>query len=357
MDKLKIALIPGDGIGREVILATKRLLNHLGSIREGTKFDMPILQAGFEHFQRTGQALPESTIEQLRECDASLFGAVSSPSHRIKGYSSPIVRLRKELQLFANIRPIKKESKQKKIDLIIVRENTECLYIKEERIYQDSDGCRIAEATRRISQKASSRIAEQAFKLAELRNKQNISSHASVTVVHKSNVLSLTDGLFRECCREIYESKYTGSNVAYREQIVDSMVYKLFREPQNFDVIVAPNLYGDILSDGAAALVGSLGIVPSINLGDKFVMGEPVHGSAPDIAGKGIANPIASFRSAAMMLSSLGLVKDGSMIERAVDDVLKIGINLTPDLAGTARTEDVTDAVMAKMDILRKEYN
>ena len=215
--------------------------------------------------------------------------------------------------------------------------------MKEERSFTDAEGNITAEATRRITSVASKRIAETAFALAAQRGRKN----AMVTVIHKANVLSVTDGLFRTCCREVYdEGKWGDKGVKYSEQIVDSMVYKLFRDPSEFDVIVAPNLYGDILSyhrpfsrnvnvsDGAAALVGSLGLVPSLNLSPTLVIGEPVHGSAPDIQGKGIANPIAAIRSAGMMIAQLGWVDEGKKIEAAVQGTLEDGI-LTPDFRRT----------------------
>lgn len=355
---LTIGLIPADGIGKEVIGATRQLLAALPSQR--VSFEFRDLDAGFELFQRTGVALPDATVESLRhECDAALFGAVSSPSHKVAGYSSPIVALRKKLGLFANIRPVKSSggpTAQRPVDLVIVRENTECLYVKEERMFETGPaGTRYAEAIRRISEGASKRIAAQAFDLAckreqvrQLAGPPATEKEASVTVVHKSNVLSVTDGLFRESCRAVYDEKFSNSGVKYLEQIVDSMVYRLFREPECFDVVVAPNLYGDILSDAAAALVGSLGLVPSINVADGIIIGEPVHGSAPDIAGKGIANPIAAFRSAALTLETMGYTEDAQTISSAVDSVLAEGKVLTPDLGGKATTNEVLEAVVAR---------
>lgn len=225
----------------------------------------------------------------------------SSPSTKVAGYSSPIVALRKRLDLYANVRPVKSSTSSSKTptDLVIVRENTEDLYVKEERTYDAPDGSgKIAEAIKRISERASYRIATMAGDIAVRRAKireqaapgSSKEKPPMVTVTHKSNVLSQTDGLFRETARRaLAQGKFESAGVLVEEQIVDSMVYKLFRQPEYYDVIVAPNLYGDILSDGAAALVGSLGLVPSANVGDGFAIGEPCHGSAPDIEGKGIA--------------------------------------------------------------------
>ncbi|BFZ53094.1 homoisocitrate dehydrogenase [Savitreella phatthalungensis] len=355
--KVTLGLIPADGIGLEVIAATKTVLSALPS-GDGVKFDFIDLDAGWDYFQKTGTALPDVTVERLKaECDGALFGAVSSPSTKVAGYSSPIVALRKKMDLYANVRPVKSVAGGRPVDLVIVRENTECLYVKEERLTNETAGSRVAEAIRRISEKASSRIGRMAFEIALQRQairqaNPGSSLHKSpkVTVTHKSNVLSTTDGLFRESVKAVAKAEATRyGDVEVDEQIVDSMVYRLFREPECFDVVVAPNLYGDILSDGAAALVGSLGLVPSANVGDNFVMGEPVHGSAPDIAGKGIANPVAAFRSAALMLEHMGYSAPAARIYAAVDKVLTDANNLTPDLGGKGTTKGITEAVLKEM--------
>ena len=319
-------------------------------------FTFKDLPAGYGTFQETGSALPQKTVDTLRnECDGALFGAVSSPTTKVEGYSSPIVALRKQLELYANIRPVKTTPSAKKgIDLVIVRENTEDLYVKEERTYTTPDGkWKVAEAVKRISEKASCLIAAMAGEIAlqrqasRARGLPSIHACPTVTITHKSNVLSQTDGLFRETARRILsEAKFRDVHV--EEQIVDSMVYKLFRQPEAYDVIVAPNLYGDILSDGAAALVGSLGLVPSANVGHNFVIGEPCHGSAPDIEGKGVANPIATIRSAALMLEFQGEQEAATKIHAAVDANLDEGRVLTPDMGGKSTTEDVL------VDVLRR---
>lgn len=319
------------------------------------KFDFVNLHAGFEAFEKTGNALPESTVDVLKsDCDGALFGAVSSPTHVVKGYSSPIVALRKRLDLYANVRPVKTVmNAPKRIDMVIVRENTEDLYVKQETTVEGPNG-KVAEAIKRISERASFRIAEMAGDIAlrrdVLRQSGIPSIHAKplVTITHKSNVLSQTDGLFRETSkRALGDSRY--ATVSVEEQIVDSMVYKLFRQPEDYDVIVAPNLYGDILSDGAAALVGSLGLVPSANVGKNFAIGEPCHGSAPDIMGKGIANPIASIRSAALMLEFLDEPASAAKIYAAVDANLEEGKLLSPDLGGSATTEEVVEDILKKL--------
>lgn len=288
------------------------------------------------------------------ECHGALFGAVSSPTHAVKGYSSPIVALRKRLDLYANVRPVKTVmTAPKPIDLVIVRENTEDLYVKQEKTYEGPDG-KVAEAIKRISDKASFRIAAMAGDIAVRRQKirdsgvPSIHKSPLVTVTHKSNVLSQTDGLLREASnRALADPKY--ASVKVEDQIVDSMVYKLFRQPEDYDVIVAPNLYGDILSDGAAALVGSLGLVPSANVGEGFAMGEPCHGSAPDIMGKGIANPIATVRSAALMLEFLDEPAAAAKIYAAVDANLEAGKLLSPDLGGSATTDQVLDDILSRL--------
>ncbi|EFE43553.1 hypothetical protein TRV_01663 [Trichophyton verrucosum HKI 0517] len=325
----------------------------------GLKFSFVDLDAGYDTFLRTKTALPDKTVETLKkECDGALFGAVSSPSTKVAGYSSPIVALRKKLDLYANVRPVKTtagaNASVRPIDLVIVRENTEDLYVKEEKTYDTPNG-KVAEAIKRISENASFRIGTMAGEIALRRQKIRQAQSANtttaspmVTITHKSNVLSQSDGLFRESCRKaLANEKFSGVNV--EEQIVDSMVYKLFRQPSYYDVIVAPNLYGDILSDGAAALVGSLGLVPSANVGDGFAIGEPCHGSAPDIEGKGIANPIATIRSTALMLEFLGEGAAAAKIYAAVDANLDEGKLLSPDLGGKATTAEVLEDVLKKL--------
>lgn len=352
---LRIGLIPGDGIGKEVIPAGRRVLEALSSSHK-LKFEFVDLKAGFETFEETGSALPEKTVEVLRkECDGALFGAVSSPSTAVKGYSSPIVALRKKMDLYANIRPVKSVATARNpIDMVIVRENTEDLYVKEERTFEAADGSKVAEAIKRISERASSRISIMAGEIALRRQRArstgapSIHKSSLVTITHKSNVLSQTDGLFRTTSKNMLaDARF--SDVKVEEQIVDSMVYKLFRQPETYDVIVAPNLYGDILSDGAAALVGSLGLVPSANVGENFAIGEPCHGSAPDIMGKNIANPIATLRSVALMLEFMNEDAAAADIYRAVDGNLADGELLNPDLGGKATTTEVIDDILRRL--------
>ncbi|KAL0477213.1 homoisocitrate dehydrogenase [Acrasis kona] len=268
--------------------------------------------------------------------------------------------MRSQLDLYANLRPVKSPKIQVNksflgVDMLIVRENTECLYVKQER-YDEKEEKAVAD--RVITKKASKRIAEIAFKQAQLRqsNREQDSQHkkAKVTIVHKSNVMSVTDGLFRESCLSIAE-KYP--DVQVEEQLVDSMVYKMFLNPQQYDVVVAPNLYGDILSDAGAALVGGLGLVPSANVSDTFTLVEPVHGSAPDIQGKNIANPLATISAAALLLKRIGTEQNkyslvGSQIEEAVSRTLSDKDAWSPDLGGTATTKQVTDRVIEHLKTL-----
>ena len=339
---MRIALIPGDGVGREVVPAARRVLEALNLSVQFVDLD-----AGWGTFERTGTALPEETLAGLRMCDGAIFGAVSSPSGRVAGYSSPIIAMRRALDLYANLRPIVSApvpDSRPGIDLLIVRENTEGLYVKQERL---EDGGDRAIAERVITRRASTRIARMAFEQAQARAVRRGSRPPLVTVVHKANVLSVSDGLFREAALAV-AGDYP--HVAVEEQLVDSMLYRLIREPERYDVVVAPNLYGDLISDAAAALVGGLGLAASANVGDDFVLVEPVHGSAPDIAGQGVANPLATILAAAQLLDALGQQPAADRVRQAVDRVLESGPR-TPDLGGRATTEKVTAAVVEKLKI------
>ena len=270
------------------------------------------------------------------------------------------------MDLFANVRPVKGRMLDQKgrrvgVDMCIVRENTEDLYVKEERQFEAADGSgMVTEAIKRISQKASRRISVMAGDIALRRHKirkasNMLSQHPGpkVTVTHKSNVLSLTDGLFRSTAHSTLSSppfSNPESKVTIDDQIIDSLLYKLFLTPTFYDVIVAPNLYGDLVSDAAAALVGSLGLVPSANVGEKFVIGEPCHGSAPDIAGKGVANPVAAIRSAGLMLEFLGEGDAASRVERAVEKwEADEGAERTPDMGGKGTTKGVEEEILRRL--------
>lgn len=327
---MKLVAIPGDGIGREVVPAAVRVLQ---AALPG--LEVVEAEAGWETFQRRGTSVPTTTLEAIRAAGAALFGAVQSPARKVPGYRSAILTLRTELDLYANVRPVRSlpvPGTRPGVDLIIVRENTEGLYVGEER----SDG-EVAEAVRRITRAASERIGAVAAHLARRR----------LTVVHKANVLPLTDGLFRDSVRRAVAEQRPDLEV--EELLVDVAAYHLARTPERFDTIVAPNLYGDILSDLAAVWCGGLGLAPSINLGDSVAVAEPVHGSAPDIAGKGIANPIATILSAALLCRYAWHRPDvAEAIERAVTRALEAGA-ATPDLGGTLTTEEMTKAVLERI--------
>lgn len=328
----KICMLPGDGVGQEVIPAAQRVLEALHLGLEFTRAD-----AGFEHFQKTGDAIPPATLEMVQTCDAALFGATSSPMTRVKGYRSPILALRQTLDLYANLRPIQSlpiKFSRANIDLLLVRENTEGLYAGRERA-ADAETM-IAE--RVITKRASERIAQTAFQFAARRK-------GHVTIVHKANVLKLTDGLFRETCLGVAREF---PNVRANEMLVDAMAMRLVTHPQNFDVIVTTNLFGDILSDEASALIGGLGVAPSGNIGARHAVFEPVHGSAPDIAGQGIANPIGAILSAAMALDYLRLHDAAARVREGVKRALTQNV-LTRDLGGTATTEEMTRAVIENL--------
>jgi homoisocitrate dehydrogenase len=330
--RFRLCVIEGDGIGHEVIPAAIEVLAHTGF-----SFEVIQAEAGWDCFQRRGVALPEETITTARRCDAVLFGAVSSPSFRVEGYSSPIVALRRSLDLYANLRPSHSwpvPGSRPGIDLLIVRENSEGLYVRRER----SDG-ETAIAERVITRHGSERIARLACELAMQRRRH-------LTVVHKANVLPETCGLFRRVALDV-ASSYPALQV--EESLIDTMALRLVTRPERFDVIVTTNLFGDILSDEAAGLVGGLGLAPSANVGATHALFEPVHGSAPDIAGQGIANPVAAILATALLLEHCGQHTLGSQVRRAVERTLREGPR-TPDLGGTATTNQVTDAVKLGMD-------
>ena len=328
----RICLIEGDGIGHEVIPAGRRLLE-----ATGVSLEFVTAEAGWGAFQRSGSALPEETVEAVRTADVTLFGAVSSPLQPTEGYHSPIVALRRALGLYANLRPVLSQpvaTSCQGVDMLIVRENSEGLYAGRER----TDGNE-AVTERVITRAGSERIAKMAFGLATMRRR-------AVTIVHKANVLRATCGLFRQVAFEVGE-QYPAVHV--EEMLVDAAAMRLVTTPQHFDVILTTNLFGDILSDEASALVGGLGLAPSGNIGEGAAIFEPVHGSAPDIAGRGIANPMATFLATAMLLDHLDEPAAAGRTRRAVDSVLRQG-PWTPDLGGDASTDTVTQAVIENLE-------
>jgi len=322
---MKIAVVPGDGIGREVIPAALSVLDAFGLDIEKIH-----LEIGYGKWERTGSAITDEDISTIKECGCVLFGAITTPPD--PNYKSVLVRLRKELDLYANIRPFAplptvKLPCAKKFDFVIVRENTEGMYSGVEELQENA-----AYTTRVITRRGSERIAERACALAKTRKNR-------VTIVHKANVLK-SDTFFRDICIEV--AKRNG--ISYNEMLVDSMAYDLILRPERYDVIVTTNLFGDILSDEAAAIAGGLGLCPSANTGDRYALFEPIHGSAPDIAGKGIANPIAAILSVKMMLEWMERTEEAESIGRAVDSVLRQGV-ATPDLGGSHSTTGVSNAV------------
>jgi homoisocitrate dehydrogenase len=327
----RVVLIEGDGIGHEVIPAAAEVVR-----ATGLEVEFVSAEAGWDCFQCTGTALPVETLALVRESDATLFGAVSSPLHRVEGYRSPIVALRRALDLYANLRPVFSmpvPGSREGIDLLVVRENSEGLYSGRERREGDT-----VIAERVISRQGSERIVRLACEQA-LRRRRHL------TIVHKANVLRESDGLFREVAFEVAGAY---PDLTVDEMLVDTAALRLVTDPERFDVMVTTNLFGDILSDEAAGLVGGLGLAPSANVGQAHGVFEPVHGSAPDIAGKSIANPSAAILAAGMMLDYLGEPDAARRVRQAVLDVLRDGPR-TPDLGGDASTEDVTKAVVDRM--------
>ncbi|HMA06137.1 MAG TPA: isocitrate/isopropylmalate dehydrogenase family protein [Methanomicrobiales archaeon] len=312
----RIAVAEGDGIGKEVIPVARKVLE---TVRPDIEF-FPV-EVGYGRWERTGEAITPAEIQAMKKADAVLFGAVTTPPD--PNYRSVVVRMRKELDLYANIRPVKGGN----ADLVIVRENTEGLYSGIEEIGPDR-----ATSLRLITRKGSERIARFACNLAEGRR--------HLTIGHKANVLK-SDTLFREVCIRIAEE----TGVAYREKFIDALCLDILQHPRNYDVIVTENMFGDILSDVAAYLVGGLGMLPSANIGDRWALFEPVHGSAPKHAGRNTANPVAAIRSAAMLLEHLGDRKNALKIEQAVDQALTSGVK-TRDLGGTVGTREMGDAVI-----------
>jgi homoisocitrate dehydrogenase len=326
----KICLIEGDGIGHEVVPAARIALE-----ATGVKLEFVEAQAGYEWFERVGTSVPEETVEAITHTDATLFGAATSPTQKIPGFFGAIRYLRRKLDLFANVRPARHHpvpGSREGVDLVVVRENTEGLYVEQERTYM---GGEIAIADTVITRRASARIGEYATRLAASRPRR------SLHIAHKANVLPVTQGLFLNTARA-EAAKHP--EVKTQDIIIDNCAMQLVRAPERFDVIVTTNLFGDILSDLTAGLVGGLGIAASGNIGLEHAVFEPVHGSAPDIAGKGIANPAATIFSAVMMLEHLGEREAAARLERAVDKVLAEGPR-TPDLGGAATTREFAEAV------------
>ncbi|QEK11417.1 NAD-dependent isocitrate dehydrogenase [Crassaminicella thermophila] len=328
-----ITLIPGDGIGPEVADAAKNVVEATGL---EVKWD--IVNAGLTVYEETGVLVPDKVFKSIEKNKVALKGPITTPVG--SGFRSINVMLRKKYNLFSNVRPIRTipgiNTPFKNIDLVIFRENTEGLYSGiEKKSSEDS-----AEAIKLTTKDASIRIVKEAFSYAEKNNK------TKVTIVHKANIMKLTDGLFLDCAREISKNY---PNIDLEEVIVDNMCMQLVMNPSQFQVIVTTNLYGDILSDLCAGLVGGLGLVPGANIGNDLAIFEAVHGSAPDIAGKNLANPTAIILSAAMMLNHLGEKEKSNFIVDAVLKTIDEGKFVTRDLGGSASTNDMTNAIIEKL--------
>lgn len=325
----KIAVIPGDGIGKEVMEATLHVLEALD-----VDFDYVFAEAGDEYAEKTGVALPKETIDIVKESQACLFGAAGETAADV------IVKMRQELDLYVNLRPVKSypgtNSIFDNLDFVIVRENTEGLYIGREEYTEEG-----ATALRVVTRKASERICKFAFEYAKN------AGRSKVTAVHKANVLKKTDGLFREVFYKVAEDY---PDMELDDRYVDATAMFFITKPSMFDVIVTTNLFGDILSDEGAGLVGGLGLIPSANIGENQGLFEPVHGSAPRHAGKGTANPSAMILSAVMMLDYLEEHVEARKLENALINVLSEGKIVTADLGGKSSTMEMAREVRKKLE-------
>ncbi len=330
----RVTLIPGDGIGPELAEASRRVLD-----ASGIAFDWEVVDAGEGVMAEYGTPLPEHVLESVRRNKVALKGPITTPVG--SGFRSVNVALRQELGLYANLRPARSMqgvvSRYDDVDLVIVRENTEDLYAGIEHMV----GRDAAESIKIITREASERIARFAFDYAVANGRRK------VTAVHKANIMKLSDGLFLESCRTV-AAEYDGK-VEFEDRIVDNMCMQLVQKPELYDVLVLPNLYGDIVSDLAAGLVGGLGVAPGANIGTEAAVFEPVHGSAPKYAGLDKANPTAMILSGALMLRHLGHPAEADRLESAVRDVIAEGKSTTYDLGGTAGTSAFADAIIERL--------
>jgi isocitrate dehydrogenase (NAD+) len=328
-----LTLIPGDGIGPEVAAAAVRVLGATGVVIEWETEPAGLVALG-EH----GTPLPERTLESVRRNKVALKGPTETPV--ASGHRSVNVALRKQLDLYANLRPVATlpgvKSRYDGVDLVVVRENTEDLYSGLEHIVVPG----VVESIKIITEKASTRIARYAFAYAKTHARKRI------TAVHKANIMKLSDGLFLDCCRNVAR-EYPA--IQYDEMIVDNTCMQLVLDPTRFDMLLLENLYGDIVSDLCAGFIGGLGMAPGANIGEQGAIFEAVHGSAPDIAGKNLANPIALILSGALMLDYLGELEAATRVRQAVLAVLREGKKLTHDLGGKAGTTEIAEAIAAKV--------
>ena len=325
---IDIVLLPGDGIGPEIVESVCKILDTAGANLNYHKYDI-----GQTSYDKCGKLIPEETIDAIKKYKVALKGPVTTPIG--KGFRSVNVNLRLQFDLYTNLRPaysIDNISKYKNVDIVTVRENTEDLYIGEEREIENG-----YEAIKRITIPASDRIIRFAFEYAVKNNRRK------VTCVHKANILKKSDGLFLDRFKMIAKDY---PSIEIDDKIIDNMCMQLVMYPQKYDVIVCPNLYGDILSDLISGLIGGLGLVPGANIGKDVAIFEAVHGSAPDIAGQGIANPIALLQSACMMLKHIGKIDVANTIEQAIIKTLNNQEALTKDLGGSSTTLELTNAII-----------
>jgi isocitrate dehydrogenase (NAD+) len=336
MDLPKITLIPGDGTGPEITAATRAVL-----AASGVEIEWEIVIAGENALQKYGTLLPEETLASIRKNKVALKGPLTTPVG--SGFRSINVALRKEFDLYANLRPAKTyagvKSRYENIDLVVVRENTEDLYAGVEHMV----GNEAAESIKIITRKGCTRIVYFAFDYAVREGRKK------VTAVRKANIMKCTDGLFLKVAREIAQEY---PQIEFEDRIVDNMCMQLVQKPELYDVLVMPNLYGDIISDLCAGLVGGLGVAPSANIGEEISIFEPVHGSTPKYTGLNKVNPTAMILSAVMMLRYLGAQQAAERIHRALTEVIREGKTFSYDLGGSATTMEMAEAVIAKMDFL-----
>jgi isocitrate dehydrogenase (NAD+) len=328
-------MIPGDGIGPEVMSATQQVL-----AAAGARIDWVEAAAGLDAVARFNDPLPEDTLDLIRRHRVALKGPCTTPIG--KGFRSINVRLRQGLQLFASVRPVQSLPGVKvaydKVDLIVVRENTEGLYAGMEHYVVPG----VVESLRLVTREAAERIVRFAFEMARNRGRRR------VTLVHKADVLPLSDGMFLECAQRVADDF---PFLEFDQMPIDRAALELALDPSRFDVLVMENLFGDLMSDLCAGLVGGLGVVPGANIGQRYALFEAVHGSAPDIAGKGLANPIALLRSAAMMLEYIGQPGPAGRIEASVRKTLAAGRGLTRDLGGDGITATITEQLIANLPL------
>jgi len=331
--KHSVTLIPGDGIGPEVTNAARKVIE-----ATGVEIDWHIHEAGIDVLNRYGTPLPKETLDSIIRDKVAFKGPIGTPIGT--GFSSVNVELRKSLDLYANFRPAKKikgvKSRYEEVDLIVVRENTEGLYSGLEHIVVPG----VVESLRIVTEKGSERIIRFAFETARKYGRKK------VTVVHKANILKKSDGLFLEVAKRIARNY---PDIEFEDSIVDATAMKLVINPEKFDVLVMENLFGDIISDLTSGLIGGLGMAPSANIGEKYAVFEAVHGSAPDIAGKNIANPTALILTGAMMLRYLDESEAAQRIEKSVAKVIAEGKNLTIDLGGTAKTNEYVETLIKEL--------